>query len=399
MIENRKNAVLLTLGGLAALAPFSIDMYLPGFPQIANTLHTDIAHVSFSLTSYFIGISFGQLVYGPITDKFGRRKPLMIGLLIFIIAALGCALSTSVSWLVAMRVILAFGGCAGMVTGTAAVRDIFPKSEVAKIFSILMLILGLGPVIAPTLGGAILTISNWHFIFYFLAFFGLLLLIMINRFLPEFEKLKNPKRLTFVNVFRDYQYVIRENNFLFFALASSTAVAAMFAYISSSPFVFIKYFKFSELQYSFIFAFNALGFIAGSQWNRRLIKQFDSLNIIYCAGALLLAVPISGLILLNAGILNPPITIALIFILLFSIGLLIPNCTAMALSGFTVNAGVASALVGSFQMILSAISSWFVSYLFDGTVWPMVIGLLVPAAICALVLLGLKLKNKKVLLA
>ena len=390
----QKYSILFTLGGLSALAPLSIDMYLPAFPQIAKDLNTDIAHVSFSLTSYFIGISLGQLLYGPLTDKFGRKKPLLLGLLIFFVSAVGCALSPSVFWLISLRVILAFGGCAGMVTSTAAVKDLFPQSEVAKIFSILMLILGIAPIVGPTLGGTILTVTNWHFIFYFLSFFSLILIVMVYLYLPEFKELKNKKTLTIANIVKDYKFVITRNGFLFYALATGTAMAGMFAYISGSPFVFIKYFKFSEVQYSLIFAFNALGFIAGSQINRALLNKYSSIEIIYLAGFMLLSVSIVLVLLLMVDFLGPITLIAFIFTFLFSLGLLIPNATAGALSSFTINAGMASAVVGAFQMILSAVSSWLVNFLFNGSIEPMVFGICCPSAFCSMILFFLWRKSK-----
>jgi DHA1 family bicyclomycin/chloramphenicol resistance-like MFS transporter len=391
----QKYSILFTLGGLSALAPLSIDMYLPAFGQIAGDLSTDIAQVSFSLTSYFIGITLGQLIYGPLTDKFGRKKPLLVGLCIFFVSSLGCAFSPSVFWLISLRTILAFGGCAAMVTSTASVQDLFDQSEVAKIFSILMLILGIAPIVGPTLGGVILTITNWHFIFYFLSFFSLVLITLVYLFLPELDVLKNKKSLTLSNIIRDYKFVVTQDNFLFYALATATAMSGMFAYISGSPFVFIQYFKFTEVQYSLIFAFNAVGFIVGSQLNRVLLNKYCSVEIIYAGGLMLLSVSVILVVLLMANLLNAIFLIAVIFIFLFSLGLLIPNCTAGAVSNFTINAGIASAVVGAFQMFLSAISSWLVNFLNNGSIEPMVFGIFCPSIFCSVILFLLWRKNKK----
>ena len=395
MTTKQKYSILFILGGLSALAPFSIDMYLPAFPSIAKSLNTDISQVALSLTSYFIGISLGQLFYGPITDKFGRKKPLIFGLSVFLLASIGCALSPSINWLITMRVILALGGCVGMVVSRAVVRDLFPVSEIAKIFSILMLIVGVAPILAPTIGGWVLTVSSWRTIFYFLTAFSFILIVCVFFFLPESKNPNRAKSLKAKDVLKDYADVFQEKTFLYYALASSIAMAGMFAYISGSPFVFMKFHSFTEQQYGWVFGGNAMGFIIGSQLNRVLLNKYSSLQVITFASFVLLGISILMFSLFGLDLLSPGILIAMIFTFLFSLGLLVPNCTALALAPFTYNAGSASALIGFIQMITGAGVSALVSILHNGTVFPMAFGMFFCGTICFLIILLLNFKVKK----
>jgi len=395
MTTKQKYSILFILGGLSALAPFSIDMYLPAFPSIAKSLNTDISQVALSLTSYFIGISIGQLFYGPITDKFGRKKPLIFGLSLFLLASIGCALSPDINWLIAMRVVLALGGCVGMVVSRAVVRDLFPVSEIAKIFSILMLIVGVAPILAPTIGGWVLTVSSWRTIFYFLTAFSLILIVSVFFFLPESKNPNRAKSLKAKDVLRDYADVLQEKTFLYYALASSIAMAGMFAYISGSPFVFMKYHSFTEQQYGWVFGGNAMGFIIGSQINRVLLNKFSSLQVITISSIILVGISILMFVLFGLNLLSPALLIAMIFTFLFSLGLLVPNCTALALAPFTYNAGSASALIGFIQMITGAGISALVSLLHNGTTFPMVFGMFFCGTICFLIILLLNFKIKK----
>lgn len=372
MNQKQKNTIILTLGALAAIGPFSIDMYLPGFPAIAADLRTDIAHVGLSLTSYFIGISLGQIVYGPLIDRFGRKTPLLAGLVIYMTAAVGCALAPDVYWLIALRFLLALGGCVGMVAGRAVVRDLFPASETAKVFSTLILIMGVAPIVAPTVGGYVTAHFGWRYIFLFLVAFSAAMFLVVKRFLPESRQPDPTVSLRPGAVLRDYVQVLKDSDFTGYALAGSIAFAGIFAYISGSPFVFMEYFGLSETVYGWIFGLNAFGFILGSQINRLWLKRKTPSQIVLRAGffqflgALILA---AGSM---AGVLNATATMVLIFLFVFWLGFLAPNTTALALQPFTRYAGSASALLGSFQMVAGALASAMVSSLHNGTLLPMV---------------------------
>ena len=357
------------------MAPLSIDMYLPAFPSIANGLNTTISHVAFSLTSYFIGISVGQLFYGPITDKYGRKKPLLIGLALFFVASVGCALSPNIDWLIAMRVIMALGGCVGMVVSRAVVRDVFPVSETAKIFSTLMLIVGVAPILAPTVGSWLLTVSTWRTIFYVLAGFGLLLIVAVYLFLPESGSFNRKVPLRAKTILKDYKRVLAERTFLYFAIASSIALGGMFAYISGSSFVFMNYFGLTEANFGLVFSVNAIGFILGSQVNRLLLNKYSSLQIITVSSYILIGVSVLMLTAYFLALMTLITLISLLFTFLFCLGLLVPNATAMALAPFSKNAGSASALLGFIQMVCGASLSALVGAMHNDTILPMLSGM------------------------
>lgn len=395
MTTKQKYTILFILGGLSALAPFSIDMYLPAFPSIAQSLNTDISQVALSLTSYFIGISLGQLFYGPITDKFGRRKPLIFGLTVFLLASIGCAMAPSITWLIWLRVLLALGGCVGMVVSRAVVRDLFPVSEIPKIFSILMLIVGVAPILAPTIGGWLLTVSTWRSIFYFLTIFSFILIIAVWILLPESKNANRAKSLRTGAILKDYKEVFMQRTFIFYALSGSVAMAGMFAYISGSPFVFMEYFNFSETQYGWVFGGNAMGFIVGSQLNRLMLNKFSPLQVISFASVVLVIDAVIVMALLSLGLLTAPLLIALLVTFLFSLGFLVPNATAMGLAPFTYNAGSASALIGFIQMVCGAGLSALVSGLHDGTMFPMVFGMFFAGVSAFIIILLLNFKEKK----
>ncbi len=375
MTIKQKYTLLFILGALSAMGPFSIDMYLPAFPSIAEDLHTDISNVSLSITSYFIGISIGQLIYGPISDKYGRKKPLLIGLTLFCVTALACVFSPSINWLIGMRFLLALGGCAGLVTSKAVVRDAFHINETAKIFSILMLISGVAPIIAPTIGGWLLTVFNWKSIFYFLSFFSSILILAVHFYLPEGNSTNKERSLKPKNVYKDYKTVFSNPIFLYYTLASSIAMAGMFAYISGSAFVFINHFGISESNFGLIFGLNACGFIFGSQVNRLLLKKYSSQKVITFSATTLVSLSLLILLLFTLNSITSTILIAFIFTFLFSLGLLIPNATALALAPFSTNAGSASALIGFMQMFFGASLSAMVSLLHNETIFPLVFGM------------------------
>lgn len=395
MNQQQRTTIILVLGALAALGPFSIDMYLPGFPAIAEDLNTSIAQVGLSLTSYFIGISVGQLIYGPVIDRFGRKRPLFFGLALYAVAAFGCALSPDISWLIGLRLLLALGGCVGMVAGRAMVRDLFPASETAKVFSTLMLVMGVAPIIAPTLGGYVTAAFGWRYIFYLLVVLALALILIIMRFLPESKGPDESISLKPGPVLKDYLQVLREPGFVTNAVAGSVAFAGMFSYISGSPYVFMEYLGLSETLYGWMFGLNAFGFIAGSQLNRLWLQKNSSRQVSMRVGGLLF---IAGLLLVFGSLwtgFHATAFLGLIFIYLFWLGFLVPNTTAMALQPFTRSAGSASALLGSFQMVAGALASVLVSYFHNGTAIPMAMTMALCATIALAALLVQKHKLKK----
>lgn len=367
--------LILVLGSLTAVGPFSIDMYLPGFPAIARDLQTDIAHVGWSLTSYFVGISLGQLGYGPLLDKFGRKKPVIVGLVLYILAAAGCGLSPSIQWLVAMRFVLAVGACVGIVATRAIVRDLFPLKEVAKIFSTLMLVLGVSPILAPSVGAYVADFLGWRYIFVVLAVIAAAILAAVVKLLPESRPGDRSVSLRPAPLTRAYAGVLREPTFFAYGLASAAASAGLFAYIADSSFVFMNLFGLTERQFGLIFSMSACGVIGASQLNRIWLRKRTSKEISIVAIIFQSSVAMLLVIFVLAGVPATGIYI-LLFCYLAGLGSLSPNTTAIAIGPFTSHAGTASALLGSMQMAAGALGSSLVSYFHNGTALPMAVLLL-----------------------
>jgi len=371
--DQKRNHVFLIiiLGLLSALGPFSIDMYLPGFPAIAADLGTTVAKVGLSLSSFFIGISAGQFLYGPLLDRYGRKRPLYLGIFVYLTASICCALVHTVEALILLRLFQALGACAGLVASRAMVRDLFDVKENARVFSLLMLVVGVSPIIAPTLGGYISVAFGWKYIFFVLAGIATLVLIAVHYTLPETRKpdpehslRPGPIVQSFINVFRNPQFYT-------YALTGAIAAAGLYAYIAGSPFVFMKLFHVSAKQYGWIFAIVALGLIGASQLNSVLLRTYKSEQIIKWA---LLCQSLTGSLLFLGsllGWLGLFGTIFFIFLFLCCQGCIFPNSSALSLAPFSRNAGTASALLGGIQMGVGALVAAIVSLLNDHTALPM----------------------------
>ena len=296
MTAKQQFILILILGGLSTISPFSIDMYLPGFPAIAEDLRTDIAAVQFSLTSYFIGIAAGQLLYGPLLDRFGRKTPLNIGLAVYIAASLGCALTSSIESFIAMRFFQALGGCAGMVAAQTLVRDIFPANKTAQAFSWMTLVIAVSPMIAPAVGGYMTVAFGWHSIFVLLAVITVAMIISVYFVLPQGKQADPSISLKPKAVLKNFYAVFRQPQFLIYALAGGIASASPFAYITGSADVFINQYQKSQKEYGWIFAMIGGVIIGSTQLNHLLLIRFSSQQIVKytlifqsLAGVLLLA--------------------------------------------------------------------------------------------------------------
>jgi DHA1 family bicyclomycin/chloramphenicol resistance-like MFS transporter len=386
MKGSKKFKLILVLGLLSAIGPFSIDMYLPGFPSIAADLHTTVAKISLSLSSFFIGISFGQMLYGPLLDRYGRKKPLYIGLTAYLLASIGCTFVTSADQLIWLRLLQALGSCSGMVASRAMVRDLFPVSENAKVFSLLMLVVGVSPIIAPTLGGYLSSEFSWHYVFIVLSVMSGLILVAVHFFLPESREPDPNYSLRPKPIITGFLNVAKEPQFYTYALAGSIASAGLYAYISGSPSVFMEIFKVSDKQYGWIFAMVAIGLISSSQVNSLMLRKYKSEQIVVIA---LLFQSIIGFLLLFGTILHflgLYTTILLCFLFLSCQGFTFPNTSALSLAPFSKTAGSASALLGSIQMGIGAFTSALVSYLNNGTAVPMS-GVMASCALTAFIIL------------
>jgi DHA1 family bicyclomycin/chloramphenicol resistance-like MFS transporter len=362
--------LILVLGALTAFGPLSIDMYLPSLPTIQGELATSASAVQLTLAAFIAGLAIGQLIYGPLSDRFGRRGPLLVGIVLYIFASAACAFAPSIRWLIALRFLQAVGGACGPVIARAIVRDRYSGRDVARVLSLLILVMGVAPILAPLLGGWILKLAGWRAIFGVLAVLGVLALAMalaaIEPAAPRSEGMAAPATLK-TNV----RALVVDRQFIFATLAGGFAQASMFAYISGSPFVFMELHHVAPERFAWLFGMNAFGFIGASQLNRRLLSYFPPGRIALTAA--LFPMLATG-VLVALGVAHTgavPVVAGCLFISIGSLGFVMPNATALALEAHGTRAGVASAVLGAAQYAISAGMSSLVGLLNDGSLLPM----------------------------
>ncbi|WP_428248479.1 multidrug effflux MFS transporter [Ferrovibrio sp.] len=360
----------LILGALTAFTPLGVDMYLPALPALGREFAAAHGRIELTLSAFFLGLALGQLLIGPLSDRFGRLKPLYIASAVFIIASIACAFARDVETLIVLRFVQALGCCGGLVIGRAMVRDLYPPQEMARVFSLLMLVLGVAPILAPLLGGYMLIWFGWPSIFGFLGAIGLVVLVAAMLLLPESHR--GPYQpLSFVGTLKAYAGFFRDRRFMGYTLASALPSGGMFAYIAGSPFVFIDLHGLQPHHYAWVFGGGAFGLIGLSQLNRVLLRRFSAAEVLKYAGAV---AAFFGIVLfagsyagLGLGFLIPGVicTIA-------PLGMVMPNAGASAMAGVLgPRAGTAAALMGIIQFGCGGISSALVGALHNGTALPM----------------------------
>lgn len=396
MEKKYRIVVILILGLLSALGPFSIDLYLPGFPEIANDLNTTTARVALSLSSYFIGVSIGQIIYGPLMDCYGRLKPLMIGLFLYLFTSIYLVFVVSVESLIVVRFIQALGGCAGMVASRALVRDLFPVPEIAKVFSLLMLVIAVSPVIAPTLGGYATTHWGWPSIFIILSLLAVFIILLVFFQLPSGAPPDTTLSLKPQSVIPSFWNVFKTPQFYTYTLTGSFAASGLYTYLAGSPHVFMELYGVSEKQYGWIFGIIALGLVIASQLNTFLLRTYTSQHI---TKVTLICQVFVGMLLffgIMFDFLNLYWFIALTFLFLSTQGFAFPNTSALSLAPFSKNAGTASALMGALQLGIGAMVTAILSLLSGNTPLPMA-GMMFACASFSLMMLylGTQLMKKQ----
>ena len=371
--ERRKWALIL--GTLTALGPLAIDAYLPALPTIERELGTSTGAVQLTLSAYFLGLAGGQLLWGPIADRRGRRRPLLFGLVLYALGSLLAALAPRIEVLIAARALQALGGSAGVVVVRAVVRDRWAGREGAQMMSLIVLVMGAAPILAPTLGGAMLALGSWRSIFVLLSGVALLVLFVIHRFLPETGEPRPPERIV-----DGARRALSDRRFVAYGLATGFSLAGMFAYIAGSPFVFIEMLHLEPSAFAIFFGVNAATYVVASQLNARLLRKRDHTAVAVVAaglgtviGGALLGVAVGGGALIPIALLVMGYTAAL--------GFIGANTTAAALEDQHERAGLASALLGAVQFTIASLASAAVGALADGTARPMALVMVGCAAI------------------
>jgi DHA1 family bicyclomycin/chloramphenicol resistance-like MFS transporter len=352
--RGRRLGLLVVLAGISAFGPVTIDAYLPALPEVAGSLGVDVPAAQLTLTACLIGLAIGQLVIGPISDELGRRRPLALGLAIFILASLACAAAPSLPFLVAARLLQGLGGAAGIVIARAMVRDLFGGLEAAKVFSVLIAIVSLGPIIGPLGGALLLRFTRWDGIFLALAVFGLALLVATQLLTAETLPPENRRKGGLRGALRSYRLLLTQRRYLGFAIPGCLAFAAFFAYISASSFVYQEVFGFSPEAYALLFATNGAGLFGAAILNGRLVGRVDQASLLRFGLATLAAASAGVAVGALAGTATAVILV-LLFVAVSSIGLVVANSLSLALEDERERAGSASALFGLLQFTMGAL--------------------------------------------
>lgn len=366
--------IVFILALLNTLESLSIDLYLPAFPIMARIFQTDIGHIQVSISIFFAGFAFGQLLWGPLSDKKGRKPMLYCGLILFIIGAVAIFFTTNIYVLWFMRFLQAFGGSAGIVIGRAIVIDLYDKEKSVTIFSKQSQISGIAPIVAPLLGSVFLRFWGWNSAFAFLSILGAVTLLLVIKYVPETNvKMGLPKSQTAETKLKEQLKVIFANReFMTNTIIGSIAFASLIIYISNAPLLFMEIHGFSSGIFSFIFAFNSLALILAAFITPKLIKRIKDTKILLLATVVLLTTNFLHLLIFLQEM-SVGAEIAALYISLAAIGILFPITTAHALSPFKEGRGTAAALMGFMQLMVTFLTSAFVGFLESKSILPMIV--------------------------
>ncbi|MCA1711852.1 MAG: multidrug effflux MFS transporter [Actinobacteria bacterium] len=375
--------LVLLLGALSAFGPMSLDMYLPGFPVLARDLHTTAAPVQLTITSCLVGLAAGQVLAGPLSDRFGRRRPLVAGLLLYAVASLLCAGAPGIGALVGLRLLQGLGGSAGIVVARAVVRDLYSGIEAARFFALLMLVNGLAPILAPLFGAQVLHVAGWRAVFVVLTGFGLLLAVLVSLGLPETLPPERRQPGGVRSTLGTFGRLLRDRAFLGCALSAGFVFGSLFAYIAGSSFVLQTKYGLSPQTFSLVFGGNAFGLIAASQVSARVVGRYGP-RALLTTGIVISAVGAAALllsVLLDFGL---PAVLPSLLLVVMSVGLVAPNAAALALAGHPRTAGSASALLGLAQYIVGGLAAPLVGLAGSGSAVPLAVVVAVSSAAAVL---------------
>lgn len=381
MLARKFPGWLLLLGALIAIAPLSMNMYIPAFPAMAAALHSSPRAIEHTLPMFLLGLSIGQLLYGPFSDKFGRRRPLFLGLLIYAVGSAGCAVADSVSALSFWRLLQALGGGAGLVIARAVIRDRLNVQESARAVSTLFLVMGVAPILAPLFGSALLLVTGWQAIFLVQVMFALGCMLWALRSMPETRPDHAIRSLRPRAVLGTYCTVLLDRSFIFPALCAAFAMSGMYAYIAASPFLLMNLYGVSAQQYALLFGINALGLIAASQLNGFLLRRRRPDQLIRISTFLPMVFSLTLFVVALQGLPSLPVLLILFFGYVSCLGAISPNTAAIAMGGQGMHAGSASALLGALTYSVGTLSAFAVSWIPAQGALPLAIVMLTCGAI------------------
>lgn len=367
--------MMLLLGAMAALGPLAIDMYLPALPLIEQGLLTTEGAVQQSLMAFFLGLAFGQLFMGPLSDKFGRRKIILLGVGIHACAAFGCAFVSHIETLVALRALQGLGSAVGMSVGFAVVRDLYTGVQAAKLMAMIALVVSLAPVIAPAVGGLIVSHFPWAMIFIVSSFVALLVMSSVMVFLPETTQAVHREKFQLTQVFQKYGVLLSSPKFLPFVAVAALSQAGFFAYLSGASFFFIKLHGLAPFQFSLILAVNAVGMLISTQVNPRLLRWFGAIHVVRTAVTVYV---LASIVLLLMAVMQVGVLVLYciaIFIIVMTLPIIMPCCVMICMSAWGQIAGTASAMMGTLQFGAGALVTALVGIFANGTSVPMFLGM------------------------
>ncbi|MFE7898477.1 multidrug effflux MFS transporter [Streptomyces sp. NPDC057424] len=391
---HRRTGLLVTflLGSLTAVPPLAMDMYLPSLPEVTRSLHAPAATVQLTLTACLAGMALGQLVVGPMSDRWGRRRPLLAGLAVFVVATVLCALAPTVELLVAFRLAQGLAGAAAIVIARAVVRDLYDGMAMARFFSTLMLISGVAPVVAPLIGGQVLRVTDWRGVFAVLTVIGVLIGLLVWARLPETLAPAERHSGGVGEALRSMRTLLADRSFTGYMLTGGFAFAALFAYISASPFVIQEIYGASPQTFSLLFGLNSVGLVIVGQINGKILVGRVSLDRVLGIGLAIVITAATALLLMSLGVFGEvglvPVAAAL-FVLMSAMGITLPNTQALALMRTKHAAGSASALLGTSSFLIGAIASPLVGVAGEDTALPMAVVQLAAALVAVACFMGM----------
>jgi MFS transporter, DHA1 family, multidrug resistance protein len=386
-----RNAVVLGL--LSAVGPFAIDMYLPALPAIAADLHATTSATQMTLIAFFVSFGLCQIVYGPLSDVYGRKLPLYGGLTLFILGAIGCAFSATIGWLIAFRFLQGIGAAMGVIP-RAIIRDLHTGAEATRLMSLVMLVFSVSPILAPLTGSALIVPFGWRAVFVAVGVAALIALLLVAFLLPETRPAHERIPGSIRGVFGNFGELLQDWHFLGLTFIGGLGISSFFAFLSTSSFVYIGHYGLTPTQYSMAFSINAIGFIGASQFAGFLGGRFGMGRMVMAAVSAYASFAVLLLALTLAGFDSLRLLIPLLFVSFAFLGLVIPSTMVLSLENHGRIAGIASALGGTLQMVAGAIITGIAGLFFDGTSLPMV-ATVAAASVAALVLSLVTLRKKE----